>query len=166
MPAVTALAVALVAAALLALVLHGRAAPPGELSSNRSEPAPVATPPAVTPTPVAAVPPPAETPAPTPTPSPTPRATPSPTPAAITFLNAPLTGRLGRPVTLQVRTTPRTTCSIDLGYTSAPVLDPSLSDSGGRASWTWRVGRSAPTGTWPVTVTCGGVRASTQIVVS
>jgi hypothetical protein len=168
MPAVTALAAALVAAAaLMALLLHARSAPPSDLSSIRSSPsAPAASPPPVTPTPAIVDPTPAPTPTPTPRPSATPQATPSPTPATVTFLNAPLTGRLGRPVSLRVRTAPGTTCSIDLGYTSAPDLDPAQSDADGLVSWSWRVSRSAPTGTWPVAVTCGSARASTQIVLS
>jgi len=125
--------------------------------------------------PVAAAPPPApvepspEAPTPTPTsvptPTPTPVPTPSPTAASVTILNGPLDGHPNRSVTLLARTAPRTACTIDLGYPSAPDLDPATSDASGAVSWTWRVGRSVPEGSWPVTVTCGAARAATRIVV-
>jgi hypothetical protein len=154
--------------ALLVLLTEGPFSPAGGLVSSRSSPPAQAATAAATPTPadtpIPAVQSPATT--PTPTPPPTPRSTPTPSSPQLTFLNAPLSTHRGRSVTLRARTTPRTACSIDVGYTSAPELDLATSDAGGRVSWTWRVGGTAPSGTWPVTVSCGGTRATTQVIVS
>jgi len=110
---------------------------------------------------------PSPTPSPTTSPSPTPTRSPSPSPPrGVTFLNAPLSARLGRPVSLAVLTAPNTSCSISVGYTSAPDLSNATSDSQGNVRWTWRVSRFAPAGTWPIVVSCGGVTATTQITLS
>lgn len=153
--------------ALLTVLPHVLASPSGGLASGRSSPSPpVASSPTASPSP-----PPDATPAPVvedPSPVPArpsaPAGAPSPLAASVTFLNAPLAGRRGRSVSLEVRTTPGTVCSIDLGYASAPDLGPATSDAGGGVSWSWRVGGPAPSGSWPVTVTCGGATATTQIV--
>jgi len=158
----------LVACVVLLFVLS-RTPPPraGGVAALRS--LPPSPPVAVAPPPAPAEPSPEATPSPTPTPAPTPSPTavptPSPTAASVTILNGPLSARQGRSVTLQARTAPRTACTIDLGYPSAPDLDPATSDASGAVSWTWRVARSAPSGSWPVTVTCGGATAATRIVV-
>lgn len=112
------------------------------------------------------------TPSPTPTPTPTStplaarRPPPKPTLAAVTFLGAPLSAQGGETVTLAVRTAPNTDCSIDVAYPSGPALDPATSDSAGNVSWTWRVGRHVPPGSWPITVSCRAGAASTRITVS
>ena len=162
----------LASAALVVLVPRILAAAPDPVASHRP-PAPAAThTPAPAETPLAALP--TDSPSPTPTPTPTPTATqqptptPSPTPSTgtITFVNAPLSVQRGRTATLQARTPPRTTCAIDIGYASAPNLDPASSGVTGSVSWSWRVSRSAPVGTWPIRVTCGAATATTQIVLS
>lgn len=156
----------LVAAAALVLLLNH--APPssnaGLTSSRSSPPVQDASPPAAS-GPVSAALPPVATPAPTHRASPAPSGTPSAAPASVTLLNAPLASRRGRSVSLQARTTPGATCSIVLGYASAPDLGPAVADAGGGVSWTWRVAGQAPAGTWPITVTCGGATATTRIVV-
>ena len=160
-------------AALLVLLSHVVSSAHGGLASGQR---PVATP-AGTSAPrespiVPVVQAPVGVPSPTPQVSPSPQVSPMPTstssppPALVTFLNAPLAAHRGRSVSLQVRTTPVTTCTIVLGYPSAPRLDPATSDAGGAVSWTWRVAGPAPAGTWPVTVACGGTSATTQLVVS
>lgn len=156
----------LAAAALLVLLLQDLSSQHGDMASSRPQP----TPPSAAPTlpaeerPVALAP--SEPPSPGARTSPTPRSSPLPTHVSIALLNAPLTAHRGRSVSLQARTTPSTLCSIDIGYASAPSLDPITSDAGGEVSWMWRVAGPAPTGTWPVTVTCGGASATTQLVVS
>jgi len=107
-----------------------------------------------------------EQPTPTPTPTATPRRTASPAPTTVTFLNAPLASRGGQTVTLLVRTTAGTASSIVVGYQPPPGLDPATSSSTGSVSWTWRVSRQASAGTYPITVTCGGGAATTQIVLT
>jgi hypothetical protein len=170
--ALAGLAVVLSLCSVLAVLAQAPAAPSGELSSVRSAPpGPAASrepsPPGAA-TPLPAVQTPEPTPTLTPTPSPTPTVSPSPSPVAVAFLNAPLSARRNRsnPVTLRARTTPRLTCTIAIGYTDAPQLDPDTADSSGNVSWSWRVGGSAPVGTWPITVTCGAAKATTQITVS
>ncbi len=96
-----------------------------------------------------------------------PAAAPSATPTpAVTFLEAPLVAERGKTVTLSVLTAPNTECSIDVGYPSGPELDEVRSDVGGNVSWTWRVGKRVPAGSWPITVSCRTGTASTQITVS
>lgn len=90
----------------------------------------------------------------------------SPTPAAVRILNAPLSAQQGERVTLQAQAAPDTECSIQIGYAGAPDLDTATSDSSGSLSWTWRVGRKAPTGSWPITVSCGNDTARTSLIVS
>jgi hypothetical protein len=95
----------------------------------------------------------------------TPLATPTPTPA-VSFPDGPLSARPGQRVTLKAQAEPDAECSIQLGYTGAPELDTATADSNGTLSWTWRVSRQAPAGTWPITVSCGGGSASTSLTVS
>jgi hypothetical protein len=97
---------------------------------------------------------------------------PSPAPAAnnVSFVNAPLTVAHGQNVTLQVRTTPNTSCSIEVDYKSGPSTAAGLvaktSDGAGNVSWTWKVGANTTLGSWPITVTCGGASAATHITVT
>src|SRR5262245_22636269 len=104
----------------------------------------------------------AQTPVPiTPTPSPT-RA---PTALPVVFINAPLSTERGEQVTVRVRTTAHTACTITIGYPSAPALSPDESGADGVAAWTWQVRKNAPRGTWPLAVTCGSSTASSQITI-
>jgi|ERR1700674_1336727 len=115
---------------------------------------------------------------PTPTPQATPKppvAAPAPVPVApaqtaVTFVNAPITGARGLNVTLQVRTSPNTSCSIVVNYKSGPSkaagVVPETSDAAGNVSWTWKVGGNTTVGNWPITVTCGNGSAQTYIAVT
>jgi len=104
--------------------------------------------------------------------TPTPPETKSPGPAqtAVTFVNAPLTVARGQNATLQVKTAPNTSCSIEVDYKSGPStatgLIPKTSDAAGNVSWTWKVGANTTPGTWPITVTCGSRSAQTSIKVT
>ncbi len=100
------------------------------------------------------------------TPTPAPARQPRRAPPAVTFLDAPLSARLGQRVTLQAQAEPNTECSIQIGYAGAPVLGTATSDSSGGVSWTWRVSGRAPTGTWPITVACGSRTGSTSLILS
>jgi hypothetical protein len=154
-----------VCAALLALLAHGLASNPWRARPDALAPpgqgvGPAATgPPAGTPVPDRT----AST-----TPRPSPNATPrgAPAPASVTFVNAPLTVHHGDSPTLEVRTTPGTTCTVDLGYPSAPQLAPATSSAGGSVSWTWRVTGRPVTGTYTLAVSCGGATGTTRIVLS
>jgi hypothetical protein len=121
----------------------------------------VAVPPDVTPSAS-----PSPSPSASPSPSPSTRTTPSAPPASFRFSNAPLSGHQGQRVMLVGFTSPGTTCTIAIAYSGAPDLGPDTADSGGRVSWSWRIAGAAPTGTWPITVSCGTVSATTQITVS
>jgi hypothetical protein len=88
----------------------------------------------------------------------------------VTFVNAPLTVAHGSNATLQVRTTPNTSCSIEVDYKSGPSTAAGLvtksADSVGNVTWTWKVGAKTTPGSWPITVTCGGASGPTQITVT
>jgi len=130
---------------------------------------PTAVPGTTTPSPVAPTPSAEASPSPSPTPSPTriPTSRPAPAATAVTFLNAPLSSRGGQIVTLFVRTNPDTACSIEVGYPQPPPgLDPAMSSRTGDVSWTWRVSRQAPPGSYPITVSCGRAAATTQITLT
>lgn len=118
----------------------------------------------------AATPTPRASPSPTPpVPSPTPTP-PAPAQTVVTFLNAPLTVHRGSNATLQVKTAPNTSCSIEVDYKSGPSSAAGLvtknSDGAGNVSWTWKVGADTSTGSWPITVTCGNGSGQTQINVT
>lgn len=104
----------------------------------------------------------AQTPVP---PTPTPSPTRAPSASAVVFVDAPLTAERGDQVTVRVRTTAHTTCSITIGYPSAPSLSPTESGADGAVAWTWQVRNKAPRGTWPLAVTCGSSTASTHITI-
>jgi hypothetical protein len=98
----------------------------------------------------------------------------SPTPVAaqiaVTFLNAPLTVKRGSSATLQAKTAPNTSCSIDVEYKSGQSTAAGLvtknSDVAGNVGWTWKVGSNTTPGAWPITVTCGDGSDQTQINVT
>jgi micrococcal nuclease len=104
------------------------------------------------------------------TPSSSASAAPAPAQTVVTFLNAPLTVPHGQNATLQARTTPNTSCSIEVDYASGPSTAAGLvaktSDGGGNVSWTWKVGTNTTRGSWPITVTCGSGSAQTHITVT
>ncbi len=109
-------------------------------------------------------------PAASPTPTPTPPATASPAQTVVTFVNAPLTVPHGQNATLQVKTAPNTSCSIEVDYKSGPStaagLVPKTSDGADNVSWTWKVGANTTPGSWPIIVTCGDGSAQTHITVT
>jgi len=88
----------------------------------------------------------------------------------VTFVNAPLTVGRGSTATLQAKTAPNTSCSIEVDYKSGPSkaagLGPSTSDATGNVSWTWKVGANTTPGSWPIIVTCGSASAHTTINVT
>jgi len=88
----------------------------------------------------------------------------------VTLLNAPLTVKRGSNATLQAKTAPNTSCSIEVDYKSGPSSAAGLvtknSDGAGNISWTWKVGANTTPGAWPITVTCGDGSAQTHITVT
>jgi hypothetical protein len=104
--------------------------------------------------------------------SPTPAESPSPAAqqTVVTFVNAPLTVGRGSNATLQVKTAPNTSCSIEVDYKSGPSTAAGLvvktSDGAGNVNWTWKVGANTTPGAWPITVTCGAASAQTHITVT
>ncbi len=101
--------------------------------------------------------------------TPTPISTASPVAAqtVVTLVNAPLTVARGHNATLQVKTAPNTSCSIEVDYKSGPStaagLGAATSDITGNVSSTWKVGANTTPGNWPIIVTCGSGSAQTQI---
>jgi hypothetical protein len=104
------------------------------------------------------------------TPSPPATASPVAAQTVITFVNAPLTVGRGSNATLQVKTAPNLSCSIEVDYKSGPStavgLTVKTSDGAGNVSWTWKVGANTTPGAWPITVTCGGGSEQTHITVT
>jgi hypothetical protein len=102
--------------------------------------------------------------------NPPPTASPVAAQTVVTFINAPLTGGRGSNATLQVKTAPNTSCSIEVDYKSGPSTAAGLvvktSDGAGNVSWTWKVGANTTPGAWPITVTCGAGSAQTHITVT
>lgn len=94
----------------------------------------------------------------------------SPAGAEVTFVNAPLTVGRGSNATLQAKTAPNTSCSIEVDYKSGPSkaagLGPATSDAAGNVGWTWKVGANTTPGSWPIIVTCGTASAQTAINVT
>jgi hypothetical protein len=155
----------------LALALRQPEAAGARVARHTPPAAPAAAPGPSSPSAIGPAPSPAATPSPLPTatPTPTPAATPrlDPTPAApsVAFLNAPLSARPGQGVTLLVRTSPNTSCSIVVGTSPPPGLGAATSSAAGQVSWSWRVARQTQGGSWPITVTCGRAVGTTTIVV-
>jgi hypothetical protein len=134
-------------------------------------------------------------PAPTQQPSPVPTATATPLPTPVSQVMAiteptvalptavpfdgrhveiiflPETAQRGETVTLVARTPPSRRCTATLDGTSdapgnALGLGTRQSDPNGLNTWSWRVPGDAKTGSNRVTVSCGGLKASTSIRVS
>lgn len=85
--------------------------------------------------------------------------------AAIEYLSTPIAP--GSPASMTVATVATSTCNISVTYNKVASVDPGLkpktADDFGNVSWDWTVPASAPTGTWPVKVTC--VRGAKSAVV-
>ncbi len=63
----------------------------------------------------------------------------------------------GDTVTVTAVTDPWEACSIHVDYpgaSDASGLDPTVADGSGTATWTWTVSGDAPSGSWPVRITC------------
>ncbi|MFL5806160.1 MAG: hypothetical protein ACJ8CR_31070 [Roseiflexaceae bacterium] len=67
------------------------------------------------------------------------------------------------------RTAPSATCTIAVRYKSGPSraqgLGAKKADAKGDVSWSGMVGTRTTPGAWPVTITCGGEVARTEVVV-
>jgi hypothetical protein len=64
----------------------------------------------------------------------------------------------GSYATLTARVSPSASCSITVHYMSGPSRAKGLypkRPSGGRVSWTWKVGTNTTPGRWGITVACG-----------
>ena len=73
-------------------------------------------------------------------------------------------------MTLIVKTSPNTGCTIEVDYKSGPSRAQGLyaksSDGAGNVSWTWIVGTRTTPGQWPIHVTCGSASNDTYITVT
>jgi zona occludens toxin (predicted ATPase) len=76
--------------------------------------------------------------------------------AAIEFLSSPVVP--GDEASVNVKTVATSNCSVSVIYNNVPSSDPALkekvADDFGNVSWNWTVGKSTPTGSWPVKITC------------
>ena len=85
--------------------------------------------------------------------------------AAVEFISSPVAP--GGGASINVKTVATSTCTISVTYNNvpanSPALGPQTADDFGNVSWNWTVPTSAPTGTWPVKVTC--VRGAKSAVV-
>ena len=103
---------------------------------------------------------------PTPTRTVVPTTTTSP---SLEITKQPGTVRRGANASVAIRTTPATLCSIvvryKLGDSKATGLVPRYADATGTVRWTWTVGTTTTSGTWPVEITCGGRIMSTELTV-
>ena len=100
------------------------------------------------------------TPAATPAPTPTPTAVPTPTPVPLDITKASMTSPVakGDKATLTIHTAVGADCKIVVEYDSGPSKASGLvektADDAGDVSWSWTVGQTTRSGTWPITVTC------------
>jgi endonuclease YncB( thermonuclease family) len=89
--------------------------------------------------------------------------------SGLTITRPPGTVRRGARATVAAHTTPGAQCSIVVRYKSGPSkaqgLGPKKADAKGDVAWTWMVGTRTTPGSWPVTITCGGEVAGTEVVV-
>jgi hypothetical protein len=91
----------------------------------------------------------------------------SPTTNGITFVSVNGASPAGF-ASVTIQATPGAECSIRYitphgTISRAAGLDNQLADSGGKASWTWKIGSKTEPGTGRVTVTCGGASATASI---
>jgi hypothetical protein len=97
-----------------------------------------------------------------PTTAPALAATPEPVPTAVplTISKVSLTESVARgdAAKVVISTAPAASCTIEVRYSSgkssAAGLDDQTADASGKASWTWTVGRTTLTGTYPINVHC------------
>ena len=100
-------------------------------------------------------------------------AAPLPVPAlaakSVTITTAPGTVRRGATAYVAVNAWSKATCSISVYYKSgrstAQGLYTKTAPTSGKLSWSWKVGTRTTPGSWPVTITCGGVSAKTYVKV-
>ena len=106
-------------------------------------------------TPAATAPEPTTEPTPAPTPTPEPTEVP---PLAVTKVKLTSPVRHGYVASVTVRTAAGARCEVEVDYNSGPStaagLYPKTADSGGRVSWSWKVGTRTYPGTYPIYVTC------------
>ena len=85
--------------------------------------------------------------------------------AAVEFISSPVAP--GGNASINVKTVATSACTISVTYNNVPAnspdLGPQTADDFGNVIWNWTVPASAPTGTWPVKVTC--TRGSKSAVV-
>lgn len=99
-------------------------------------------------------------PGPTPkaTPAPTPIPTPTPIPLDVTKGGMTSPVAKGDKATLTVHTAVGADCKIVVEYDSGPSQASGLvektADTNGDVSWSWTVGQTTKSGTYPITVTC------------
>ena len=92
-------------------------------------------------------------------------------PVSVVALSSPVAP--SSDATLEIQTTPGTTCAITVHYKSGPSrakgLVPKTADARGRVVWQWRVGSNTTPGQWPISATCqqgearGDVRTSFEV---
>jgi hypothetical protein len=93
-------------------------------------------------------------------PTPTPTAVPTPTPVPLDITKGGITSPVakGDKATLTIHTAVGADCKIEVEYDSGPSKASGLvektADAAGDVSWTWTVGQTTKTGSWPITVTC------------
>ena len=81
-----------------------------------------------------------------------------PTASARVRLVSVTTSAPGEYATLVAAVAPASTCAITVHYKSGPSKAKGLYSkrpSGGRVSWTWKVGTNTTPGRWAITVSCG-----------
>jgi micrococcal nuclease len=96
-------------------------------------------------------------------------ATPIPAPAGLTISSVRSPVSRGGTGQATIHTAANADCSITVRYKSGPStaqgLGPKTTDSSGNATWSWTVGTNTTTGSWPIEVRCGSVRAQTTFEV-
>ena len=99
----------------------------------------------------------------------TPTAQPGAPALPLTLVRGPGTVARNSTATVTVRTTPGTSCAIDVQYKSgsstAMGLQDEQADASGQLSWSWRIGGNTTLGTWPITITCGTASVRTAVTV-
>lgn len=96
-------------------------------------------------------------------------ANPPPPATGLTITREPGRVERGLRATVAVRTAPNIACSIEVRYRTAASraqgLNDKVSSASGDVSWTWVVGTSTTTGSWPVAITCGSSTVRTVVTV-
>jgi hypothetical protein len=90
----------------------------------------------------------------------------APESASVQSLTSPVAP--GDNASATIKTNPGSWCTITVVYDKTASTDSGLTgktaDDFGSVSWTWTVDTTAPTGTWPVTVTCLRNKVSAVVV--